>query len=100
MRASPALHSSWSLGTTRRSLGNPGARYRIEARAPVLANATLSAEMGENHASTSARSGHGSFLHLWKGSSATVVTEFDALRYCRGADGACLPSAAPVCLGM
>jgi hypothetical protein len=43
----------------------------------------------ENRASTSARSVHGSLPHLWKGSNAAVASEFDALRYCRGADGAC-----------
>jgi hypothetical protein len=39
---------------------------------------------------------HGSLLPLSTGSSATVAIEFDALRYCRGVDGACLPSTAPV----
>jgi hypothetical protein len=34
----------------------------------------------ENHASTTARSARGSLLHLWKGSSAAITSECDALR--------------------
>jgi len=52
--------------------------------------------LDENQASTGARAVHGSLLHLWKGRSAAVASEFDALRYCCGAGGAWSPSAAPV----
>lgn len=65
----------------------PDARNARRASAWASAHRTLASD--ENQASTSARSGRDSLLHLWKRSSATVATEFDALRYCRGADGAC-----------
>jgi hypothetical protein len=86
--AASSSATAWSIFPA-----TPSARSALRVAARARRNCKASSRWTS---AASARSRHASLLHLCEGSSAPVASEFDALRHCRGAGGACLPSAAPV----